>query len=258
VKQLERTAAEVDMNVAAKAGPARPRSIAGTKAVVSNALNGASRHAGPTSESPNQTALGSAPAYSSYACLEIENDQEIDWPAQDWKQLIPRLYLVAIWRLRRHKGAVLRVREAEDLVNEAIAKTIEGARTWTPKNCTLFQHLAGVIASDIWHAVNSSESRLRVSQQGCLDGGVLWPPDIADETPNQEHVEEWRSEQRRLLDYLNRVDPKIGKMAELTLLHDVKETVDLCRFLDLAPSEVANLRKRMKRAARVYHTENWS
>jgi hypothetical protein len=122
------------------------------------------------------------------------------------------------------------------------------------RNCTLFQHLAGVIISDISHLVTSSEARLTVVYRG--SGGADWPPDIADETPNQEQLQEWRSEQQGLLNHLRRVDPKIARMAELTLLHDITNTEDFCRLLKLAPPEVARLRRRMRRSVRAYHAEN--
>ena len=90
------------------------------------------------------------------------------------------------------------------------------------------------------------------------NGAAEWPPDVADETPNQEQVEQWRSEQGGLIDHLKRIDPKMARMAELLLLDDETATEALGRRLDLAPSDVANLRKRMRRAARAYHAENRS
>jgi hypothetical protein len=169
---------------------------------------------------------------------------------------VPRLYLVAIWRLRRTKGAHWSAADAEDIVNDAIAKTIGGVRIWVPERCTLFQHLVGVIKSEISHIAHSSEGRLIV--HGPPNGGAEWPPDVADETPNQEQVEQWRSEQRGLIDHLRRIDSKMVRMAELLILHDETATEALCRRLDLPPSDVANLRKRMRRAARAYHAENRS
>ena len=79
-----------------------------------------------------------------------------------------------------------------------------------------------------------------------------WPPDMEDDTPDQENVALWRSEQRRLLDHLRSVDPTVGRMAELMLCHDVCGTRELCVALAATPSEVANLRKRMKRAVSAY------
>ena len=210
---------------------------------------------GANGASLEKTPIGAAAVSSSHPS---KDRQDFDWAAHDWNDLVPRLYAVAIWRLRQLRGPAIRLAEAGDFVNDALVKTFDGVRIWKPENCTLLEHLVRVIISDSSHAVNSSDSRLRVSDRDRPDGGAPWPPDMPDETPNQEQVEEWRSVQRGLLDHLNRRDPEIGRMAELILLNDVWKIEDLCRVLELTPSEVTNLRKRMKRAARAYYEENRS
>jgi hypothetical protein len=189
---------------------------------------------------------------------------KIDWQAQDWDDLVPRLLLLAVSRLRRmtwrgdRRGPPPGASEAEDFVNDAISKTIAGVRIWTPEACTLFQHLAGVIVSDISHAAESAENRstLRAASGGEFGAGVVI--DIGDETPDQESVAVWRSEQRRLLEHLERTDPALKEMAELMLTQDMQETADLSRALAIAPAEVANRRKRLKRAVRAYLMEHVS
>ena len=159
------------------------------------------------------------------------------------------------WRGRPPGGSPGMI-EAADLVNEAIAKTIAGVRPWRSETCSLFQHLAGTIAQEISHAANSMENHLTVVHPGTPDTDVSWPPDAADETPDPELVALWRSEQHKLLKYLNDIDSMIGRMAELMLLHDIWETRELCQRLEVTPAEVANLRKRMKRAIRAYLSED--
>jgi hypothetical protein len=189
---------------------------------------------------------------------------KIDWQAQDWDDLVPRLLLLAVSRLRRmtwrgdRRGPPPGASEAEDFVNDAISKTISGVRIWTPEACTLFQHLAGVIVSDVSHAAESAENRstLRAASGGESGAGVVI--DIGDETPDQESVAVWRSEQRRLLEHLERADPALKEMAELMLTKDMQETADLSRALAIAPAEVANRRKRLKRAVRAYLMEHVS
>ena len=39
----------------------------------------------------------------------------------------------------------------------------------------------------------------------------------------------WRSEQRRLLGYLDEVDPQLAQMAELMLLEDIERCLDYFR-----------------------------
>jgi hypothetical protein len=185
----------------------------------------------------------------------------IDWQAQDWDDLVPRLLLLAVSRLQRmtwrgqRRGPPPGAAEAEDFVNDAISKTIAGVRIWNPQACSLFQHLAGVIVSDISHAAGSMENRSTLREVAGSDASVSLIADVGDEAPDQEAVAVWRSEQRRLLEHLDRVDPGLRAMAELMLAQDMQETADLSRALAVPAAEVANRRKRLKRAVRAYLTE---
>lgn len=185
----------------------------------------------------------------------------IDWAAQDWDDLVPRLMLLAVSRLYRMtwRGrageAPPGAAEAEDFVNDAISKTISGVRVWNPNNCTLFQHLAGVVVSDIGHAARSVENRSTLGPPADPPGD-RWPPDPAFDGPDQEQASEWLSEQRRLLAHLAAADPALARMAELMLVHDLQETSALSGRLGLPPAEIANMRKRLKRAVRAYLAED--
>ena len=185
----------------------------------------------------------------------------IDWQAQDWDDLVPRLLLLAVSRLQRmtwrgqRRGPAPGAAEAEDFVNDAISKTIAGVRIWNPQACTLFQHLAGVIVSDISHAAESQENRTTLREMAGSDASVSLIADVGDDAPGQEETAVWRSEQRRLLDHLERVDPALRMMAELMLVQDMQETADLSQAMAVPAAEVANRRKRLKRAVRAYLTE---
>lgn len=189
--------------------------------------------------------------------------QDIDWTAQDWEDLVPRLLLLAVSRLSRmtwrgrRRGPTPGAAQAEDFVNDAIAKTMAGIRAWDPDRCTLFQHLAGAVVSDISHAAESSDNRMTVSA-AAADPDAEWPPDTADDGPDPEQAVLWQSEQQRLIDHLEGVDPMLGRMAICMLVDDRRETADLCMALDVAPSEVANLRKRLKRAVRTFIADDAS
>ncbi len=182
----------------------------------------------------------------------------VDWTAVDWDDLVPRLLLLAISRLSRmtwrgRRGDVAPgAAEAEDFVNDAIAKTMDDVRVWRPEACTLFQHLAGIVVSDISHAAGAAENRLTLAGDGRTEHVGGWPPDRADDAPGQEQIALWRSEQRRLLDHLHGIDPVMGEMARHILVEDIDQTADLCLRLDRSPSEIANLRKRIKRATQSY------
>ncbi|MEL6963084.1 MAG: hypothetical protein AAFO01_10035 [Pseudomonadota bacterium] len=180
------------------------------------------------------------------------------WADVDWEDLVPRLLLLAMsrlsrmtWRGQRHAmppGAA----EAQDFVNDAITKTLSGVRVWSKGRCTLFQHLAGVVVSDISHAAEASENKLTLTADGRKHPSEDWPPDTMDDTPDQEQHTLWRSEQRRMIGHLDEVDPKLAQMAELILMEDVDGSAELAERLDCTINDVANLRKRMKRALRVY------
>lgn len=188
----------------------------------------------------------------------------MDWRAQNWEDLIPRLLLLAISRLRRmswhgeRRGEPPGAAEAGDFVNDAVSKTIAGIRIWNPAACSLFQHLAGVIVSDISHAARSAENRITLRDGGTPLSGASLTVAVADGAPNQESVAAWRSEQRRLLGYLAALDADLGRMAELMLIGDMQETADLSRALGVSAAEVANRRKRLKRAVQTYLAEGGS
>jgi DNA-directed RNA polymerase specialized sigma24 family protein len=180
------------------------------------------------------------------------------WADVDWEDLVPRLLLLALSRLSRMTWRGQRdavppgAAEAQDFVNDAITKTLSGVRVWSRDKCSLFQHLASVVVSDISHAAAASENKLTLAADDRDERPDGWPPDKADDAPDQEQRALWRSEQRRLLGHLDEVDPKLAQMAELILIEDVDGSAELAARLDCSTGDVANLRKRLKRALRVY------
>lgn len=189
---------------------------------------------------------------------EDQANPMVDWSAVDWDDLVPRLLLLAMSRLSRmtwrgQRGSIAPgAAAAEDFVNDAIAKTMDGIRVWSSDKCSLFQHLAGIVVSDISHAATAAENRLTLADDGRAERIGGWPPDQADDVPDQEQIALWRSEQRQLLDYLRGIDPTMGEMAELILTKDIDQTAELCLRLDRSPSEIANLRKRIRRATQAH------
>ena len=179
----------------------------------------------------------------------------VDWTRVDWEDLVPRLLHLAASRLSRlvwrgARAGAPGMADAEDFVSAAITKTIEGVRVWNRETCSLFEHLAGVIVSDINHAAESAENR-RTSADPTACNGV----EHADPAADPERIAAWRSEEEHLLHHLWDVDPRIGRLAELILIHDLRETAALSSELGLVPTEVLNLRKRMKRAILKYLSE---
>jgi hypothetical protein len=176
----------------------------------------------------------------------------VDWTQVEWNDLMPRLLLLAASRLSRLRWRGMRagapsIADAEDFVSEAITKTMEEVRVWNRETCSLFQHLRGVIVSDINHAAESWDNRRICNHPDDADG-MDRPDGVAD----PETVAAWRSDEAHLLAYLHEHDPEIGRMAELFLVHDLRGTEELSRQLGVPSAEVQNRRRRMKRAVRRY------
>jgi hypothetical protein len=136
-----------------------------------------------------------------------DGEPHIDWTAQDWGELVPRLLFHA--RSRWARTNLLGGLQAEDLVQNAIAKTFARTRIWNPQTCTLFRHLAGVIDSEISH----EEARVTRFGNGRPNGKTGSPPEVLDEAPNQEERALPLTETRPLLDYLERIDPKLARLS---------------------------------------------
>jgi hypothetical protein len=196
-----------------------------------------------------------APGDASADHWTAERATNVDWTQVDWEDLMPRLLLLAVSRLSRLRWRGLRsgtssIADAEDFVSEAINKTMEDVRVWNCNTCSLFEHLRGVILSDINHAAESWDNRRTCSYPTA--GDAMDRPDcMAD----PETVAAWRCDEAHLLGYLREHDPEIGRMAELFLVHDLRETEELSRKLGVPPAEVQNRRRRMKRAVHKYLLE---
>ena len=181
------------------------------------------------------------------------SDDSINWAAQDWEDLMPRLILLAVLRLSRlvlladYKGQTARESEAQDFVDAAISKTLSGRSAWDPDDRTLFEHLARIVVSDITDQAGPASSPLA----GAVTGGGERANDGAGGSPDPQQ-ESWRSERRSLLDHLYDKSEKLGEMASLMLLENCLETGELANALEVVPQEITNLRRRMKREVRDY------
>lgn len=167
------------------------------------------------------------------------SDDSINWAAQDWDDLIPRLLLLAVVRLSRsamqdgRQGAAVPASEAQGYVDEAVSKTLAGDGDWDPNAQALFEYLAQVVIRDIGKAVGSSGG-------GTQSGG---PEEV--EGP-------WRLERRSLLDHVYDRDERLGEMASLMLLENCLDITELADALEVVPVEISNMRRRMKREVRDY------
>lgn len=160
------------------------------------------------------------------------NGNSINWTAQDWDEIVPRLMLVAVLRLARlasegdRQGLPASFADAQDVVVQAVSQTISGLREWDQDDDTLYQHLARIVVGGI-----SAKAGL---------------------SPSEGPGEGWRDERRQLLDHLYDKDERLGEMASLMLLENCCDTTELATALEVVPVEVTNLRRRMKHEVRDY------
>jgi hypothetical protein len=173
----------------------------------------------------------------------------IDWTQVDWKDLYPRLLYLAALKLRRLRwrgkpsGPVPGGKTAKDIVHDAIAKTMSGQRTWN-RDHSLFDHLAGVISSDISQLVNSAENKwtLRADDEKILH--------IADHIEDPETIAVRKSQEQRFFAYLEarKPAPLLRQLAELILYHRGGHTSELAKTLNLSITELDSLKRTLRRA----------
>ena len=164
------------------------------------------------------------------------NSDSVDWTAEDWDDLIPRLILLAVLRMSRaaidddRHGVALAIADAEDIVDRAIAETISGQHGWDPSRDTLYEHLARAVGSGVLAKAGMMAASADAGGPG----------------------EDWRSERRQLLDHLYDQSDKYGELASLMLLENVHRTAELAEALEVVPVEIGNMRRRMKGEVRAY------
>jgi hypothetical protein len=174
----------------------------------------------------------------------------IDWTKIDWKDLYPRLLLLARSKLKgktwrgTHRGAVPGAPTERDLVQRAILKTIEGERTWNPK-FSLYEHLAGVISSEISHLARSVENKITVRS----DETVV---QIEDHRISPELMVMRKIEEENFLIFLEIKNPALRQLAHLILHESVGSTSEFMNRLNSSAREVDSLKTALRRATREY------
>lgn len=178
---------------------------------------------------------------------------EIDWPP-----LVRKLKLFAHGRLSRARwrrgtsGGPPGGKEADDLVHDAIRKTLDGQRTWDPDARTLFIHLAGVIRSDISHlsASRDNTTTLLVDVSGQpSSGNVVSFTSAAKDVDKVLHEER---ETARVLAYLKTLDSELYALAELIFVKEIRDSIELSTLMRLDIRSLNNLKKRLRRALSVF------
>jgi hypothetical protein len=171
--------------------------------------------------------------------------EAIDWTQVDWKDLYPRLVYLAAKKLNRlswrgrPSGPIPGGTTAKDIVHNAIVKTMSGQRIWN-RDLSLFDHLAGVISSDISQLVSSAENRRTLQ----ADEKIV---NIADHMEDPETIAIRKSQEQRFFAYLEEKKPALRQLAETILYSQVTGT-ELAVQLNLSIREVDSLKRALRRA----------
>lgn len=169
-----------------------------------------------------------------------------DWTQIDWSDLYPRLLLFTASKLKRlhwrgrRSGPVPGAKTAKDFVQEAILKTISGERRWN-RSYSLFEHLIGVISSEISHLVESMDNRRTLQ----ADENIIL---IEDHRESPESVAARKSQERRFFDYLDTKNPQLTRLAQAILYDPVRSVAELAADLGLPIDAIDNLKRALRRA----------
>ena len=172
---------------------------------------------------------------------------DFDWTQIDWNDLYPRLLLVAegklnrlIWRGTRF-GPIPGGQTSHDFVQAAIEKTRRGIRIWNPE-VSIFQHLVGIILSDINHLANSIENQITQSS----DEKVI---PIEDHRASPEASAIRRSQEETFLAFLRGKNPALRTLA-FSILHDPVRlgSLELATKLNLSICQLDSLKRALRRA----------
>jgi hypothetical protein len=186
--------------------------------------------------------------------LETAIPNHTDWTKIDWADLYPRLLLIAAGKLNRLSwrgqrfGAIPAGKTATDVVHDAIVKTISGQRVWNQQQNSLFDHLAGVISSEISHLVLSRENRTTLR----VDEKIV---QLIDHREDPEAIAIRKAQEHNFLIYLEKKKPTLRSLAELVLYDANAGTPDLTVKLGLSLREVESLKKALRRATEEFLDE---
>jgi hypothetical protein len=173
---------------------------------------------------------------------------DFDWTQIDWNDLYPRLLLVAegklnrlIWRGARF-GPIPGGQTSHDFVQSAIEKTKGGIRAWNPE-ISIFQHLAGVILSDINHLANSTENQVTL-----YDDEKVIPIEDHRATPEASAIR--KSQEETFFAFLDAKNPKLRNLAFSILYDPVRlGSLELATKLNLSICQVDSLKRALRRAS---------
>jgi hypothetical protein len=129
----------------------------------------------------------------------------------------------------------------EDMVQNAIMKTMAESRTWD-RELTPFQHLAGAISSEISALVNSAENQRTLLAD---EDKVI---NIADHLDDPETSAIRKSQEQRFFAHLEAKRLALRQLAEMMLYRPASGPMELAAQLNLSIRELDSLKRALKRA----------
>ena len=169
------------------------------------------------------------------------------WSRIDWADLTPRLLLFTAARVRLtsldSEGL-----SAEDLVQQAIQKTLAGKRRWNPERCDLFTFLAGVVQSDVSTACSKRNRKFdKLGPQVELDEEISISID-GESVKSPEDYFFFSKQREELLIYLKNQENFLANITEIILDKGVVHSKDLAEIFEMTEQEINNAKKRLRRA----------
>lgn len=197
----------------------------------------------------------------------------------DWDEIYPRAIKYALsklsFRIGTPREGVPLIEEAEEFVNEAIKKVIEGCtdgeeegpkkgmRKWDPSRGALFDYLISVIKSDISHLYKSGEYTL-TSRMPIVNGTKEDEPIEVEEFLKRTSVPEEHatfinpdpSQTPEEIYSVNEVRKRLLKAVEgdgelesvaLCMLDGFEKPIDIAEQLGIETRVVNNTKKRLRR-----------
>lgn len=181
---------------------------------------------------------------------------------------------VLLWAAKRCRERVWRGRlggsvpgglEAEDFVYEAVRKTLTGQRVWDHASVSLYQHLVGVVRSDISNRLRCKENRMTILESRLGSNGeagrrsgpakVLDLSQFACEDPSPEEVVLFQDELEKILQHVENADTKLLNMAKLMAERDLSGSIELSNELGVSVREVNNRKKRLRRLVEAFQRQ---
>jgi hypothetical protein len=136
--------------------------------------------------------------------------------------------------------------EPQDLVQDAIEKTISGQRVWN-REISLFRHLVGVVKSDVNHLAQSSENAMTRRD----DEMAASAPDSGE---GPETIALRELDKQRYFVFLERRNPMLRQLAEL-MLNGITDTISLAQKLNLTARNVDSRKRALQRATIEYRRQ---